>query len=376
MKMRSSHFSVMMILGMLIALVCVPFAAVPNVQAAPADELQLAGFQMMDEMDGYTWGTHGSTLVLYRTADNGKTWKNIALPTVKASANPVYGRDLFFYDKQNGWIVGSNGERGVILHTVNGGEKWTVLPAPGVGQIASMDFITPQTGVLLASDGNLYLTQDGGTTWKKGSGSFAGSENVKGMLFRDVQNGWILSPGDDKIPHLFRTRDGGQKWELLSLPELTQVCNSEILSAPVFFGSDKKKGWFPARCNKGDRKQYYVSFTEDGGEHWKVTPIYTKLAGQFVSAVPLVFADDQRGWYVQAQQVYQTTNRGVTWNSTLPDKGLIDAFNAYPNVVQMQFVSINTGWMLLKSLDGKKTQLLQSTDGAKSWHVASPVANK
>jgi photosystem II stability/assembly factor-like uncharacterized protein len=360
----------------------------------PAQQIQtrLVDFQLVDSNSGYTWGeTHGS-LRMYRTDDLGKTWVNVSPPAnIKFGNIPRYKQDIFFYDKQHGWVVREvvGQEPAVLLSTKTGGKSWKSSPLPPFIQVVAIDFVNPQTGWLLSSSNagagssekSLYTTHDGGTTWKKiMQNEFIDDPSkatkqaiprggmVKGMTFRDERNGWVPVEAPVDKPRIYRTKDGGHTWGLVSLA-VDKGCTYTTASEPVFFGRDKKSGWFPLRCEKGNAPHIYGYFTTDGGEHWTGVAFPIVPVEEFPFDKQIVFVNNQEGWQLGKGKMYHTIDGGKRWLPLGDDKVLSGMLKSYPQLAEMQFISSKVGWLLLEAADQKSSRLLQTTDGGKSWRV-------
>jgi hypothetical protein len=99
---------------------------------------------------------------LEHSIDSGKTWQPMAVAdnaTFRAlSAN---GPDL--------WVGGASG---LLYHSADAGGHWTrVKPAAGgtnlTADIAAIEFTDARRGKITASNGEVWLTEDAGQTWRK-----------------------------------------------------------------------------------------------------------------------------------------------------------------------------------------------------------------
>jgi photosystem II stability/assembly factor-like uncharacterized protein len=100
----------------------------------------------------------------YITSDGGTTWK-----ALENLAEPV--GSLYFFDEQTGWYLGASSidastASHSIYQTTDGGKTWTKLAL--LSWSGQMDFISPQAGWVVATDGSnlaLVKTTNGGSTW-------------------------------------------------------------------------------------------------------------------------------------------------------------------------------------------------------------------
>lgn len=355
-------------------------------------QTRLADFQFLDDHTGFAWGVTGKELRLYRTEDGGKTWTNVS-PVSQASftAPPQFRRNLFFYDKENGWIARDefNGGKPVILHTVNGGETWITSTFPDKTHIAAIQFINAKTGWLLCSadsgmshsEKSLYLTTDGGATWKKimqNTGYIPTNDATKeaipqsgyvtGISFQDAKNGWVTlnGPAGSKVYH---TVNGGETWSQAPVIANHNPDEFTVTWNPVFFGADKKAGWFPVAYEQSKQIEYHGYFTTDSGKHWEDTPFTISPVHEMTEIPPFAFVSRSEGWYVNQNQVYHTADGGKSWILLKQDPVLTTKAKQYPEMVEIQFTSRGTGWLLLQNAEHEKSLLLKTQDGGKTWTI-------
>jgi Photosynthesis system II assembly factor YCF48/Putative zinc-finger len=98
-----------------------------------------------------------------RSFDSGKTWQNVVVDGNDAGFRAVFS---------SGVQVWVGGAAGALYHSTDAGLTWTqVIPAAGGQKLQSdvshIEFSDPQTGVVTASNGETWLTSDGGQTWRR-----------------------------------------------------------------------------------------------------------------------------------------------------------------------------------------------------------------
>lgn len=171
-----------------------------------------------------------SNFVLERTDDGGVTWQimssNIAVP---AGAIPLSNTvHMQMLDARTGWLLfeestGSSFDAGRLFKTADGGATWRELTSP-VGQ--SVYFASATLGWAVGRDGNgLYLTRNGGVSWKptdiSGAGDPANTIRQYGLPTFDTANNGLISvlvqdtSGGRAELRLYSTRDGGASWSLI-----------------------------------------------------------------------------------------------------------------------------------------------------------------
>lgn len=133
--------------------------------------------------------------------------------TMSSDADVTSGlwRSIDFFDTQRGIAVGDGG---AVVYTTDGGLNWSA-GASGIGTaLYAVDMVSATTGYLVGvwSDGahlGMKKTTDGGATWTWMTAPAGVSyETLKGVSFADASNGWIV--GSNGM--VFRTADGGSTW--------------------------------------------------------------------------------------------------------------------------------------------------------------------
>jgi BNR/Asp-box repeat. len=161
------------------------------------------------------------------TTDGGKTWSSTVIDSeLSWVKDDTGGYEMNFIDADNGYIM--------------------IEATPGAGQMLK----------------TLYKTTDAGKNWFMITGDEGGQDNIQGiipvgiggfpsgMVFSTPQKGWtICSCYADYGIRMYRTDDGGETWNMVSLPEIPQEYSkwdksNLFLSAtqPSFYGSDNKNG--------------------------------------------------------------------------------------------------------------------------------------
>ncbi|UQZ83155.1 Ycf48-like protein [Paenibacillus konkukensis] len=176
------------------------------------------------------------------TKDGGKTWKPV---WTHATVSQVTGATIRSTESSDVWVLlvgetGMNQTSYTLLHSKDEGKSWKPVvanstagggPAPGYkineqagpkgpgtkpGQLI---VVNPQTAFLTGvcppcSDMGAVTvgwTQDGGITWTNGEQQLPGVEAEASFI--DGKQGWIVIRGYDKPSVLYRTQDGGKKWD-------------------------------------------------------------------------------------------------------------------------------------------------------------------
>jgi len=133
-----------------------------------------------------------------------------------------------FADGYTGWCAG--GAYG--YKTEDGGESWN--PVFIGSTLLSITFANDQVGYSTGL-GSVYRTDDGGATWVKKS-------NIANLNNRDVMDAAFPDPANpmvgyvcvaNEISTLFKTTDGGDSWNIVTLNNVTSSVNDLEFTNPL-----------------------------------------------------------------------------------------------------------------------------------------------
>jgi photosystem II stability/assembly factor-like uncharacterized protein len=218
---------------------------------------------------------------IYKTMDGGKSWKRMGLEKTRnlhriiidpTNPNVVYAAAI-------GNPYAEHPERGVYK-TTDGGETWNrVLYTNDTSGCADLAMDPSNPNKLIANmwqhrrtpwsfksggpGSGLYLTVDGGRTWKKlgaEDGLPAGNFGRIGISFSQSMPSRVYAMVEATKNGLYRSDDGGFKWELI---------NSDpqwVTNRPFYFQD-------LAVDTKNENRLYsihdVIDISEDGGKTWR-----------------------------------------------------------------------------------------------------------
>lgn len=81
------------------------------------------------------------------------------------------------------------------------------------------------------------------------------------------------------------------------------------------------------------------------------------------------FLNAMTGWSLEGNLLYKTVDQGVTWTALPASTVLQSKLLEYPEVVKLQFISSDVGWLLISKEEERRSILLQTTNGGESWRV-------
>lgn len=313
-------------------------------------------------------------VVIFRTADGGRTWQQGAPVPIKVAGPPAsteLSSELYFIDDRHGW-----------LHT--GGSI-----RPTVGFAYSND--PAAQGVYRTVDGGLHWTLQSTGPGAAATGCFFGS----GMTFVSTARGWLRlgcprALGDNR-PELLATSDGGVTWQVQKLTTDSR-CPCGLDDSPVFF--DSQHGFVQGSTTDGTPLLFG---TADGGNTW----LARTVPGAGPRGVRLSFADPSAGWAMVSlakkgpmgpnptcssgyaylatpskcyppPEMNRTVDGGRTWALTQTD-----LFSPDGEVVRLLFVDARNGFAerLLASTQNLQSVLLRTSDGGRTWKLVARWSN-
>ena len=276
-----------------------------------------------------------------------------------------------FPDAQVGYASGA----GLLQRTVDGGVHWTRLSTPGsatppaaspspIPMPSSATLSAPSTNVVWALVAGQYLfgSTDQGKTWTQHTAPpHPGGGGDPLISFVDGTNGWDLQPGvpatqcEQQGVQLWRTTDGANTWQLVSVAQYGQVSphgfGLEQCKEAIYF-ADTTHGFVGAADPSGE----VVYRTVDGGLTWSATqlpnpPGFQPGGGRL--DVTLIKSFGSNVMLYAPPYVFDSTDAGVTWQFI--------ATGPQTPIAQLNFLT-PTHWLKIQSG-------LETTDAGASWHA-------
>jgi hypothetical protein len=265
--------------------------------------------------------------VVWKTADGGSTW---------TPGSPLDTTDLQVFS---------------VSHVFFAGEDGWVLAHVGAGM--NHDYVV------------LYHSGDGGATWSRRIDPFTdgGIQSCQktGLFFQDRLNGWLTGDCGGVAPGawLYRTADGGQTWQKVSLPApdsepdlfatVDFICG---VRSPV---ANDATMYFPVECTDYSGADpsplAFLYSTADHGQSWSST----RYPGGGFSPW-----DAHSGWAL-GYKIHWTANGGQDW-SLLSTVTWVGQFN---------FLSATHGFAVAKKDGG--FGLVETRDAGMTWALLTPV---
>ena len=343
-----------------------PFASVGAIAVAPSDaNVVYVGSGEACLRGNITYGDG-----VYKSTDAGKTWKNIGLRETRHIGRVIVDpRDPnIVLVAGMGHAFGPNTERG-IFRTTDGGKSWTkVLYVDDKTGGIDVEFDPNNSSVVFAAmyqvrrmpwtfesggpGSGLYRSTDGGVTWThiQGNGLPDGPIGRITVSVSAADSSRVYAMIEAEKGGLFRSDDGGQKWELVNddqkyrqrawyfshiFADPKNVDALYVLNTGMFRSTDAGKTFSLLPAPHGDHHGLWIDPTNplrlingndggatisiDGGKTWSTQN--NQPTAQFYH----VAADNRFPYYIYGAQQDNTSLATASWSDT----GVITMRNWY-----------------------------------------------
>jgi photosystem II stability/assembly factor-like uncharacterized protein len=277
-----------------------------------------------------------------------------------------------FPSKDTGYLSGQS----AIERTTDGGKTWKPLNYPFWGNITAriIKFANNRVGYIRGGDGRggfTLKTQDGGETWQK--------------LPEPEISDWreFLAPTPDTLfilskNGLYRSVDGGHSFQQRRKPE----AKAGVFIGEMNFFSGKKGIAYGIDYNAGSGFPSYFWGTEDGGQTWSLLCEHylPRENRQSYDALQLLSPQDwiftgsyppllPSSTYQTMPFLYRTRDGGKTWQA-LPIENPEDSLGLGRSDV-FHFVNRDTGYVFSVAIGPRAPEnrhiISQTQDGGKTW---------
>ena len=306
---------------------------------------------------------------LYRSDDRGLSWKKFSI-----------ARNILSFEFINSKLGFAGGYSENLWATVDGGVSWqsqlSVNTIPS--GITAIKFCNTSTGYMYRERAGMMTTHDGGQTWKTVS---TNSDDIISLFALDDNT--AIAGGHDGV--IYITRDGGNSWKY-SGPDAARIADHDIKGiwlndASTAFACGIQGRILKSTDGTATWKQYALTYlditdlsfptpsvgyasvytklfkTVDGGLHWDTA--YQNNAYNVFAKIHFFNKDTGVAAMNGAARVFKTYDGGIHWRKTDSLSQVGDA------VSDMQFVNDSLGFIVLN--DYNSGALLKTRDGGETW---------
>ena len=265
-------------------------------------------------------------------------------------------------------LVGTVGQ-GVMM-SGDDGDTWTRISVrngmhtDGIVRTLTADPQRPQT-VYAGTDKGLYRTDDGGAKWQLLATPMTAS-SVWSIAF-DPSNARVMfaGVGTPSTPAIYRSTDGGETWQHRPM-EIAKECPNVGIPRPTGIAVDPTNGrhvWVGLEVD-GVRR------STDGGDTW--TKINGQIPNQDVHNVLVVAGPPKTVFTVVNDDIWRSTDDGKTWQSAHARE--VFPWH-YPRGIAVKPDDPRTVFLTLgDSTPGRVGTLMRSKDAGASWeNIGLPV---
>jgi photosystem II stability/assembly factor-like uncharacterized protein len=256
--------------------------------------------RFLNHQDGFVYGYNGA----FVTHDGGRTWAGAGLPAKFVYTIAVGG--------QTAWAVTSPCVKGVacqleVRRSTDGGRSWLAPHALPLG-FTPEELVPFSPGVMMSSVplGDIQMTTDGGLTWRPIKSQCTGNPFRGSVATSDGIELWELCTGypdttsntSDKT--LYVSEDGGKSWK-----QRATSLNG---------GALQQSGYAPWLVSNRARVAFMSGaptplVTHDAGFTW--TPVGLDGTGLWL----IRFVGSHDGWALEGtRNIWVTTDGGETWS--------------------------------------------------------------
>lgn len=240
-------------------------------QLTQKEGVSIRGLSVVDDQVAWISGSQGWTAV---SSNRGKDWQWQQVP----SHEKTDFRSLYAFSKDKA-IVMSAGSPLVILKTEDAGKTWKEAHRNEHPDIFldGMDFWDEKRGIAYGDpiDGQMQIltTNDGGNTWQdmseytkgllqEGEAGFAAS----GTGIRTLPNGTTIIGTGGSRAQILITKDFGKNWTAYPCPIIQGNVSTGIFS--IAFASEQIGVVVGGNYEEDLKKEKVVFLTKDGGKTW------------------------------------------------------------------------------------------------------------
>lgn len=191
-------------------------------------------------------------------------------------------------------------------------QVWTPQTSNTTASLRGVSVVSAKVAWASGTKGTFLITVDGGETWKASTVAGAGDLDFRAVRAFDEKTAVLLSIGTGEKSRIYRTKDGGGKWDVL----YTNPDPKGFFDAIAFW--DASHGILLGDPVDG---HFVVMTTDDGGENWRreKTPAAEVKEGAFAASNScLVVLGMHEVWFgtggPKGARVFHSSDGGKKWS--------------------------------------------------------------
>jgi len=249
--------------------------------------------------------------------------------------------------------------------------EWSPVAVPTKASFRGLSVVSERIVWVSGTQGSVLRTTDGGKTWTVTQVAGAEKLDFRGIRAFDAETALVMSsgPAEEGLARVYRTRDGGEHWNLV-LQENTPGVFFDVIA---FW--DHRHGILLSDPVDG---RFVLWQTEDSGATWShiapdALPVALAREGAFAASnSALVVEGRSNVWFAtggaSVARVFRSNDRGKTWAvSETP----IHPANASSGIFSLAFRDaangIAVGGDYEKAAESPAGNILVTSDGGATW---------
>ena len=309
-----------------------------------------------------------ATIVYMRSADAGKSWKNldasdIHFPSIQnLTLDPTDTKIIYtHYDNK--------------LHKSSDlGDTWQHIDLPAIAQNTEGVIVSPlnNQNIYLVSTAGALFSQNGGETWNLSQSSVRGVSGYLAIAKNNPNVMYLSNSGySDYLAKgnlLYKSTDAGTHWGKKPIPSFIEYCDQ------LFINPTNNNTLFCIQLAITKRSSYKLFKSSDGGNNWiQIQKHSFSYNGSSEESFSYIY-DGKTLFYRSFDGLQISKDDGKTWSyisSTPKDLNFFGKILVHPKFENIMYIlgSIPdlSGFIPIRNASEPSQGIFKSIDGGKTW---------